>query len=432
MLGCMLRQDQSVYCENNSFNTLNDVAFQDTHATVSVPGDAWQLPSAKPAVGSLSAVEETVQDMMETLQQIIGDQDFTETLHVEPDELKCWESLLLKMSTTSCDPGEELSDILGKDILSFVEEQLQRDEELKLSHQLDDVPACLSSLDLHSQSPNQEGEQKCGWPQNHLTPGPGLRKLTHMDLSSTSGVSGPALQQISQQAAVGDTFTPSLLDSHTQAHNHMTLQFSSCDKNLAVFRQISQLQTSQQPLHMTTSNSQDHGGQRHLKPASSIEGNQFALQTHNSNNQRLCWPLQQQLIPNGPHQMSGLQRNPVPGVMNGSTFTAPDVSKAPFPVPQVFEQPSDSCMFSNVAVNGVHPSQPPSWQRRSHNPIQPASPCFYQELPVAVKGVLRVPEEAALSCQITTGLDANSLIFQPPYTNFSDQTQVQTPGDYRL
>ncbi|XP_028989789.1 aryl hydrocarbon receptor 2 [Betta splendens] len=504
MLGCMLRQDQSVYCEHNSannFSTLNDVAFQDTHATVSVPGDAWQLPSPKPVVGNLLTAEETINDMVETLHHIIGDNDFTETLNVEPDELKCWESMLLKMSTTSCDPGEELNDILSEDILSFVEEQLQGVGELKLPDQLDDVPACLStSLDLHNQNTNQKEEQKCGWIPNkgQMMTGqmtPGLKKLTPMDLSSTSG---SPLQQLSEQA-VGlsemvppATFNPALLDTHTQAHNHMSLQVS--DNNLGVFRQTSQLfshqtaQTSQNPLQIRMSNLhvglQDHTGERHLNPMVSIQGNQlnaciqgdkfvetynqnisaqpgfsaalptclqgqFALQTQNSKDQRLSWPLQQQhqqqLIPGGPqqmgaclNQMSGLQRNPVPGLVvpqnpikNRSMFNTPEVSEAPFTVQQILEHPSmassGSCMFSNatssVPINSQRNNQPPSWQRMTiTNPIQSSSSCLYQDRPVdrSMKGGVAItnPDEAALSCQITTGLDVNSLV------NFHDQTQI--------
>lgn len=525
LLGCMLRQDQSVYCEHNSantFNTLNDVAFKDTHATVNVPGDTWQLPSPKPVVGSLLTSEDTVQDMMETLQQILGDNDFTETLDVEPDELKGWESMLLKMSTTSCDLGEELNDILSNDILMYVEEQLQKDGGLKLPDQLDDVPACLSTLDLHNQCPDQDGEQKFVWAQNQLvpnkgqmttgqmTPGLGIMKLTHMDLSSASGLSGPTPQQIvSQQASIGlgnmgppVTFNPSLMDSCTQAQNQMrTLQVNASDNNLGAFRQTNQLhsnqmaQPAQNPLQMRMPNFQvslqDQSAERNLNPVFNIQGNQwnssiqgerfvetynqnistqpgftadpplssclqghFALQTQNSDNQRQSWPLQkQQLISSGPqqmgaclNQMSGFQRSPLPGVVapqnpikNRPMFSTPEMSSAPFTVQQDLEQPplgpSSSCMFSNttpsVPVNGVHHSQAPSCQRMNlaGNQIPSRSSCLYQGLPGdgSMKGVVAIPnpDEAALSCQMTTGLDANGLLVQQPYLNFSDETQVK-------
>lgn len=306
----MLRQDQSVYCEHNSantFNTLNDVAFKDTHATVNVPGDAWQLPSPKPAVGGLLTMEDTVQDMMETLQHILGDNNFTESLDVEPDELKCWETMLLKMSNTNCDMGEELNDILNNDILTYVEEQLQKDGGLKLPDQLND--ACLSTLDLHNQNPDQVGEQSFGWPikpQNQLvpnkgqitdgqmTPSLGIMKLTHMNLPSDSGLRGPTLQHIvSHQASVGlgnigspVTLNPSLVDSCTQAQNQLrALQVNTNDHNLGTFRQTNQTHTNQMaqptqnPLRMRTSNLsvdfQDQSAQREINPMFNIQGNQL-------------------------------------------------------------------------------------------------------------------------------------------------------------
>ncbi|KAK2857140.1 hypothetical protein Q5P01_005875 [Channa striata] len=129
ILGCMLSQDQSLYCEHNTntFNSLNDAAFKDTHATVNVPGDTWQILSPKPEASLLKS-EAAVQDMMETLQQILGENDLAETLDLAPNELQGWESMLLKMSATSCDMSEELSDILSNDILKYVEEQLQKED----------------------------------------------------------------------------------------------------------------------------------------------------------------------------------------------------------------------------------------------------------------------------------------------------------------
>ncbi|XP_044043114.1 aryl hydrocarbon receptor-like [Siniperca chuatsi] len=293
LLGCMLSQDQSVYCEHtnaDTISTLNDVAFKDTHATVNVPGDVWLDSTPKPAVGSLVKIEATVQDMMDTLQQILGDSDLTDVLDVGPDELKSWESTLLKMSASSCEMSEDLNDILNNDILSYVEEQLQREGGLKLPDQLDDIPPCLSTLELQNQDPDQGGEQNFSWPlepQNQLIlnggqmiaeqPTPVLRmmKLSHMDVPqlSSSGLNGPTLQQIaSQQTSLGlqlgttgnigapVAFNPSVVDSYAQTQNHLrTLQVTAKDTNLGAY---SLRQTSTNQIH---SNQMAQPIQNHLQ-----------------------------------------------------------------------------------------------------------------------------------------------------------------------
>ncbi|KAL6115137.1 uncharacterized protein ACO6RY_00062 [Pungitius sinensis] len=125
LLGCMLSQDQSLYCEhnkNNAFDSIHDAAFEDSRATVSVPTDPWE-----PAAAARGHGEATAQDMMETLQQILGENDLSEALDVGPEELRSWESALLKMSSNGCEVSENLEDILGNDVLAYVEEQLRRE-----------------------------------------------------------------------------------------------------------------------------------------------------------------------------------------------------------------------------------------------------------------------------------------------------------------
>ncbi|XP_040888165.1 aryl hydrocarbon receptor 2 [Toxotes jaculatrix] len=532
ILGCMLSQDQSIYCEhNNTLSSLNDVAFKDTHATVNVPGDIWQHASPKPVVGSVVKSEATVQDMMETLQQILGDNNLTDVLDVGPDELKSWESTLLRMSTNSCEMSEDLNDILSNDILSYVEEQLQKEGGLKLPDQLDDVPACLSTLDLQNQDPEQAGEQNFGWPlelQNQLIPNGGqmmsgqptavleTMKLTHMDLPqlNSSGLNGPTLQQIASQqmlpTAVGlgnacapVTFNPSLTDSCAQTQNQLrTSQVTAKENSLGGFRQTNQLHSNQIQNHvkMRMPSIQDQSAERKLNPVFSFQGDQwsssvpnssqadnfvqtytqnisnesgftadppsssclqghFALQTQNTENQRQSWPLeqqQQQLISSGHqqmgaclNQMSGFHRNPPPGVVAPQTtvngrpvFRTQETPSVPFPAQQGVEPPplapSSSCMFRNaptsVPVNGVNFSQAPSCQRMntaSSNQIPSKLSCFYQGLPGggSVPGLTAIPnpDEAALSCQMTAGLDLNGLLVQQQqHLNFSEQTQINS------
>lgn len=537
----MLSQDRSIYCEQNNANTLNslnDVAFKDTRATVSVPGNIWQNSSPKPVVGSLVKSEATVQDMMETLQQILENNDLTDTLDVGPEELKSWESTLLKMSTNNCEMTEDLNDILSHDILSYVEEQLQKDGGLKLLDNLDDVPTCLSTLDLQNQSPDPAVEQNFGWPlepPNQLIPNgepmiagqqipvQGMMKLTHADLPqlSSSGINGPTLQQIASQQMLPSvglhadldttgnlgapmTFNPSLADSCAQTQNQLRpLQATAKDNNLGVFSlrqtptQNNQRHSNQMQNHLQlrTPNIpiglQDQSAEIQLNSVFNFQGSQwnasvpnsnqanifetysqnisnapgftadpspssclqshFALQTQNSENQRQSWPLEQQQMSNGHqqmgasiNQMSGFQRNPLSGVAAPQNavsctpmFRTAETSNVQFPVEPPPLAPSSSCMFRNAApsvpVNGVHLSQTPSCQRLNpaSNQIPSKPSCFYQGLPGggAIPGMTAIPnpDVAQLSCQMTPGLEPDSLLVQQQqYLNFTEQTQVQT------
>ncbi|XP_039997832.1 aryl hydrocarbon receptor-like [Xiphias gladius] len=529
ILGCMLSQDQSIYCEHNNANTLNslnDVAFKDTHATVNVPGDIWQHASPKPVGGSLVKSEAMVQDMMDTLQQILGDNNLIDTLDVEPEELKSWESTLLRISSSSCELSDDLNDILSNDILSYVEEELQKEGGLKLPDQLDDIPACLSTLDLQNQDPDPTGEQSFSWPlepQNQLIPNRGqmmtgqltpvleTMKLTHMDFPqlSSSGINGQTLQHIASQqtlpasVGLGNTGTPVTFNPNpcAQTQNQpRTLQVSAEENNLGAFRQTNQLHPKQMQNHVQMVTPMDQNLEIELNPVFNFPGTQwsssvpnsnpadnfvqtytqnisnesgftvdppsssclqgnFALQTHNSENQRQSWPLeqnQQQLISSGHQQMgtclnqiSGFQRNPPAGVVAPQTtvngrpmFRTPDTPNVPFPVQQDLElptgAPSSSCMFRNatlpVPVNGVRLSQAPSCQRMnlaSGNQIPSKPSCFYQGLPrggsVSAMTAIPNPDEAALSCQMATGLDLNGLLVQQQqYLNFGEQTQINS------
>lgn len=526
LLGCLMSQDQSIYCDHNDANppsSIDDIAFKDTHATLSVPGDMWMDPAPKGVAGNLMKADATVQEMMDTLQQILGENDLSDALDVEPEELKSWESTLLKMST-SCEMSDDLNGILNDDILAYVEEQLQREGALKLPDQLDDIPPCLATLDLQAQ--NLEQEQNFSWPlepQNPLMPNGeqmmsrqlavarGMIKLTHMDLPqlSSPGLNGPTLQQIASQqtlptsgglplSTTGNlgapvTFNPTLVDSCAQTQNQRrTLQAE--DNNLGPFiprqtlsHQMAQPRQNHQPT-LTSNlplglqdqstnpmfNFQGNQWSSSSKPAacfidsytqnisnkqgfiadpstSSCQQGHFALQTQKSDSQRQAWPLeqqQQQPISSGHQQMgtclnqvSGFQRNPLPGVVavqdavNGRlAFRTPETSNAPFPVQEQNVTPltSSACMFGNAA--------PPVPSRQRLNPVSaqiPSKPsCFYQSVPGGVPGGVPVaamagvpnPDDVALSCKTTTGLNPEELLVQQqPYVNFSElHTQVRS------
>ncbi|XP_037331357.2 aryl hydrocarbon receptor-like [Pungitius pungitius] len=193
LLGCMLSQDQSLYCEhnkNNAFNSIHDAAFKDSRATVSVPTDLWEPAAARPGRS-----EATAQDMMETLQQILGENDLSEALDVGPEELRSWESALLRMSSNGCEVSDNLEDILGNDVLAYVEEQLRREGALE--------PPGAAPGSFGASEPR---DQNLGW-----TPAPQRRPIPN------GGPSNPAPQQAAPLA-----FDPSAPLAAGQVHPRPT------------------------------------------------------------------------------------------------------------------------------------------------------------------------------------------------------------------
>ncbi|CAG5995580.1 unnamed protein product [Menidia menidia] len=93
-----------------ALSSLSDAAFQDSHATLSIPGDAA-------GNGGPARADAALQEVMSTLQDILEDGELMGALEVAPEELKGWESALLRLSgEAGADPG---------DVLSYFEEQLQ-------------------------------------------------------------------------------------------------------------------------------------------------------------------------------------------------------------------------------------------------------------------------------------------------------------------
>uniref|UniRef100_A0A8C8JHB7 Aryl hydrocarbon receptor n=1 Tax=Oncorhynchus tshawytscha TaxID=74940 RepID=A0A8C8JHB7_ONCTS len=221
LLGSMLKQDQSVYMQVQQFTLFN------SHAMANVPGDSWQSQHhtvPKPDAGIRE--ESTVQDLMETLQQIIGDNSLCSSLDVDPTELKDWENTLLKMSSSNCEMSEDLDDILNRDILSYVEEHLFKENgglkmpehlgsmlgSVSVNNPLLEVPECLTNVDLQGNT-MMPGGKGFNWgvdPQQNQLLGMGglsgaetlsnirgMMKLTHM--GSQMGLNSPTLQEASSR-----------------------------------------------------------------------------------------------------------------------------------------------------------------------------------------------------------------------------------------
>uniref|UniRef100_A0A8C7R3N5 Aryl hydrocarbon receptor n=1 Tax=Oncorhynchus mykiss TaxID=8022 RepID=A0A8C7R3N5_ONCMY len=237
LLGSMLKQDQSVYMQVQQFTLFN------SHAMANVPGDSWQSQHhtvPKPDAGIRE--ESTVQDLMETLQQIIGDNSLCSSLDVDLTELKDWENTLLKMSSSNCEMSEDLDDILNHDILSYVEEHLFKENgglkmpehlgsmlgSVSVNNPLLEVPECLTNVDLQGNT-MMPGGKGFNWgvdhQQNQLLGMGGLSaaetvsnvrgtmKLTHM--GSQMGLNSPTLQQASSRNTFAQSLGKNLgLESH--------------------------------------------------------------------------------------------------------------------------------------------------------------------------------------------------------------------------
>lgn len=489
ILGCMINQDQSLYHGNNTISSIDDLAFKDTHATVSVPGDAWIDTTLNHMTGSLMKSDTVVQDMMDTLQQILGENELTKALDVEPGELKCWESTLLKLST-SCNMSDDLSDILSNDVLMYVEEQLQREGGLNVSDELDHIPPCLSSLDLQSQNHEVSRQQNFGWtgePQNQPLPNRGqlmsqlgapvcgTMKLTHIDPPqlSSAGLDGPALQHISFQQSSGLQRDSCALDQSTvedsdlglslrqppayqshfnqiaapiQNHHQMRMPASVQDKNPVFnFRGNHWSSNSNQVDRFVDSYMDNNPSQQGFAAnpsASSCLRGQFALQSQNSDHQKQSWSLDQQQLHHHTsdghqhvgacfNQMSGFQREPLHGVVtvqNAVNSGSPFKSSETSHVPYAPQQnaSSSTCMFSNIA-----PSMP-SCHRLNPTSTQMSSKasCLYSGLPGdgAVPGTVNVlnPEEATLAMALGP---EDLLVQQQQYLNFSDTHTEVTAGE---
>lgn len=431
LLGCLLNQDQSLYCPNNgsssSLSTLNDVAFSDSHATLSVPSNMWVDSTTKGGGGGgsgLSSPDNSVQDMMETLQQILGEDELANTLDVSPEELKSWESKLQSMSCGDGGSGnlggsgngssDDLGDLLSSDIFAFVEEQLQQEGGLKL----DDGPPCFPPLDLQESAP--------------IAAAKGTAKLTHMNLPLTSGnLGGPTLQQIASGLLPFGTPT---MDSCAQTQRRTLPSYSSSSSSsLGEFPSqppASQLQARkvapplQSPHHLLGQVANPtfgcQGGQWNSGPATGespdgLRHSRFVFQAQNIDLQRPTFEQQQQqqqhvsgacfqrsltsIGHNNVHNHNGFRALQAPGV-EFPLQQGPPPTAAPSVAPS-------ACMFANSVPPRLNPVQIPS---------KPS--CFYQSLPGMT--ALPNPEEARLlSCSMSTGLDPEQLLVVQQQQEFS-------------
>ncbi|XP_030628354.1 aryl hydrocarbon receptor 2 [Chanos chanos] len=305
LLGSLLKQDHSVYEQpsdpNSQFSL--DQAFRDSHALLNVPGNTWQPQSPTPIVKE----EATVKDMMETLQQIIGDSSLCSSLQeldVGNQELKDWENTLLKMNLNSAEMSVELNDILASDIFSYVEQELFKDNDVHIPEQIGclasignqgpfvEIPECLPDLEtpnglitdnrsFNCQAAILSGDFigiGCQEPVEMGNQVRGTVKLTHMD---------PQIP-ISQQAPSNDVFVqslglPELSGQKTLSHNNLMAFDSSLPGQCG--HPPTQARLGLQPQQNIPSTAQQNGfgscGQRIVQSGPQMHLNQMALPVQN-------------------------------------------------------------------------------------------------------------------------------------------------------
>ncbi|KAL4635606.1 aryl hydrocarbon receptor-like [Arapaima gigas] len=122
LLGLMLKQDQSAYLKQPDPQFSLDQAFMDSHALLNVPSDAWQQITQR--LDNNVKEEPPVKAMLDTLEQILEDQDILQDLNIDEAELEEWENALLRMNTSSSGASVELDDILTEDIFCYVEDTM--------------------------------------------------------------------------------------------------------------------------------------------------------------------------------------------------------------------------------------------------------------------------------------------------------------------
>lgn len=464
ILGCMMNQDQSLYHNNNNtITSIDDLAFKDTHATLSVPGDLWLDATFRNMTGSLMKSEATVQDMMDTLKQILGGDELADSLEVEPEELKSWESTLLKLSS-SCELGDDLCNILSNDVLMYVQEQLQREGLFKTPDQLDEIPPCL---DLPGQI-----HQNFGWtgePHGQLPPSRGqlvsqlgapvcgTMKLTHVDLPqvSSAGLDAPALQLISFQQSSGlqpqscTQDQPRVTDGDLGAfprrrtpanQNHCPQMAQPIQKqpagvqepdNVFLFQGNGWSSKSSPVDHFVDSYADQISSQRGFAANGCLQGH-FGPRDQSSDHQKQSWSLDQRQLhlhaSDGPRGLGARlhQRNLRHAAVNGRSLLK-SCQTPSVPYAAQHSGTSSTCMFSSGAAST------PSCQslNPTGNQITSNTSCLYGGLPGggAVPGMTSVlnPDETSLSRKPTVVQNPEDLLVQPqPYLHVSDnRTQVR-------
>ncbi|RXN09237.1 aryl hydrocarbon receptor-like protein [Labeo rohita] len=367
LLGCMLKQDHAVYNQNsdpNSQFTL-DKAFRDSHALLSIPGNTWQQPTPS-AVAEIKE-EGVVKDMMETLQQIIGDSSICglQGFDVDESDLKEWENTLLKLNYNN---DMELTEIFTDDILSYVEDALFKKNGVQLPEQLKgqgpfvEVPECLPEMEL---SNNLAANQEFNCHADMLVGSPGQGGFIGMNIQDGVNVSSPGrgmvkLTHMGPQMLPGETFVQAFgLEQTQKMPSNNNIMFNP---SLAMSQQLNQIRLG--PVQengmvpRSQRNLQTENQPHHNAMTLPLQSQSMAFHGHNS--------LPQQPSINQNSQWVSDSNNMVDNLLNPCTRNVSGVQDAGLhsgPTAQLQGQ------FSLHTQNAANPGLP-SWQQSQPTPQQ--------------------------------------------------------------
>ncbi|XP_071398254.1 aryl hydrocarbon receptor-like [Centroberyx affinis] len=160
LLGCFLRQDETIYTQAVEPPLPVDQVFMDSRALVNVPSDPWQTigSSANPdgPVVVKEEAEQSVVAMIDTLEKMAQDGDLCaalQSLEVDAAELMEWENALKRLSQDDdrqSNTRSELDSILTNDIFAYMDTVLFKERvEANLNAS---QPTCLAAVN------NNQGE----------------------------------------------------------------------------------------------------------------------------------------------------------------------------------------------------------------------------------------------------------------------------------
>ncbi|XP_024144686.1 aryl hydrocarbon receptor isoform X1 [Oryzias melastigma] len=408
LLGCLLSQDQAVYSDQNTITSLSDLAFQDSHATCTIPRDA----SAQPAASSPLMTDSTTQDILETLQQILGEAELMQEVEVGPEELKSWESTLLNF--TSSEFSDDLNEVLRSDVLSYIEEQLQKE-------------GGDANGELQNQNPGQE-PQDFSWTYNQMTfkgevlmeghpaAGRGGVKLSHMDSPLIPPSVFNSLQNTSSaplQCGGGApvTFNPSQTDLYHQADAPNPKQFPQELPSFCPF-----------PQEGFPVQNQNLVGQ--LRPALGCHGDLWSSAPGVNISNQPVFPAD----PSSCMQSSSVARSQNSQNHRQSWLqgAGPQLAASPThmnPADMRFRTPETLVQQGRMMVSEARPN------KASASPAPSKPSCLYQPRPgggsVPPPMVMQNPHEAVLPCQMVASHTVNGLMEAPQkLLSFTEHNQV--------
>ncbi|KAJ3592553.1 hypothetical protein NHX12_007680 [Muraenolepis orangiensis] len=233
LLGCFLKQDKSIYIQDNEPQLPIDQVFMESRALVNVPSDPWQALGLRADTSGNVVIKEegdpSVVAMINALENLAQDGELCtalEGLDVDPNELMEWENTLQKLSQEENDDGNrtkyELESLLNNDIFAYMDNVLFK--EIAEANLNTSQSSCFSAVNNNQGDPFGQEAQFSGSGEiceMMMFQSPSNDTLAH---SPTKGLSPAVPQQMhsrppSTQSQSSARVTPAMFNS-TQKLSH--------------------------------------------------------------------------------------------------------------------------------------------------------------------------------------------------------------------